>query len=70
MPTRLLKPGSQGPSLEKCLKGMVALGCRVEKDKALMKAHALAKFNSARPILAAGLYSECQEFQGACVDDA
>ncbi|GAQ78762.1 hypothetical protein KFL_000180450 [Klebsormidium nitens] len=42
---------------------MVALGCRVEKDKALMKAHALAKFNSARPILAAGLYSVCQDFQ-------
>lgn len=64
MPARLLKPGgSGGPSLEKCLKGLYTLKIEEDKDHQLMEAHALSHFDEARPILAAGLYSDCQECQ-------
>jgi hypothetical protein len=63
MPARLLKPGSGGPSLERCLKGLYTLKYEEDKDHQLMEAHALSHFDEARPILAAGLYSDCQECQ-------
>ncbi|GAQ79873.1 hypothetical protein KFL_000400160 [Klebsormidium nitens] len=67
VPTRLLKAGMKGPSLAKCLQDLTFIRMEEEYDQQLKEAHALAKFDPARPILAAGLYSEAEECQVAAL---
>jgi hypothetical protein len=64
VPTRLLKSGMKGPALQKCLSDLTFVRMEEEYDAQLKEAHTLAKFDPARPILAAGLYSEAEECQG------
>lgn len=63
VPPALLKQGSKGEALQDSLAYMVGLACKAEEDQRLLDAHTLAKFDEARPIVAAGLYSSSQECQ-------